>query len=710
MAWQFTKRDQEALCVGRQQAYYPPPWKRWLSVSACAAATVLLGLGSAKAQTGSAPFVFEGDVLRIEAPEWTSSHDHLVAEPAYIDVVQDVKAHIGGDIKPVPGSPNGLYKLGGGTLRLSGTNTYRGSTRLWQGSLHIDGPAVFGAFGGIETVKGTQLEYSPGINISRPLTVRDAAVDDMPPVVPYTPVAAPAGMDDVLRWRVGAGAATHSGLLQGNGAFVKLGEGLLDITGDAMAYTGQARVAEGALAVNEIFSGSVLVHNGARLQGVGEVGAVHIQAGGVLAPGNYVSPVSDTDGGALTIKGNALFEPGSRFQVVAWPTGEATTVQVGGTALLGGEVAVLAQNGLWKTSSSYDILQAGGGLGGTQFASVASDLAFLTPALSYSADTVTLTLERNDVPLDDAGETPDEKDVGKVIDEDTPGGKANPDLHDKVAGLDKDSAGWALGQLSGNWNASVLSSVWEDSRFVREAVLRRAMASPGHGPVRRRVMAVPSVFVSGTTPPGRAGAAAPHAKPASDPSFTGLGALRPWAELFHSDGNRRESNAVPGDTRRIDGLVLGAGLVATAYWEVGAVFGVQRSRLRRSQAAAGAEIETVHMGAHWAAQIPGLSLAVGAVHSLHRLSTHRQVLTGALRDALKARHRGQTTQVFGEVAWPLYEISLDAQAPTSTVTPSSTSGSTASSGPAVSPTAITTATAMRSASPSPTSTSTTGSG
>ncbi|HUH86995.1 MAG TPA: autotransporter outer membrane beta-barrel domain-containing protein, partial [Pusillimonas sp.] len=273
-------------------------------------------------------------------------------------------------------------------------------------------------------------------------------------------------------------------------------------------------------------------------------------------------------------------------------------------------------------------------------------------------------------------------------------------------GLDKDSAGWALGQLSGNWNASVLSSVWEDSRFVREAVLRRAMASPDHGPVRLRVTAVPSVLVSGTVASGRAGAAAPHAGPASSPSFTGHDTLRPWVELFHSNGQRGEFNAVPGDTRRIDGLVLGAALVAKTYWHVGAMLGVQRSRLRRSQATADAEIETAHVGAYWAGHVPGLNLALGAVYSLHRLTQHRQVLA----DALKARHRGQTTQIFAEVAWPLYETALDAPTPTSTVTPGSTSGSTASSGPAVSPTAITTATAMRSASPSPTSTSTTGSG
>jgi len=250
-------------------AYHPPPWRRLLGVAAYVAG---MAWGTeARAQMASAPFVFEGDVLRIETPGWESNRDYLIDASAYIEVADGVDAHIRGNIGAAFGSPNGLYKLGAGTLRLSGANSYRGSTRLLQGGLHVDGPSVFGLWGGIEAIRGTWLEYSPGIDVARPLIFSGLEIADMLPAGRYTPVAPPAGLEQVVGWKVEAGRAVHSGLLQGSASFVKLGDGVLDITGDAMAYTGAAQVAQGALAINEIFSGSVKVGAGARLQGVGSV-------------------------------------------------------------------------------------------------------------------------------------------------------------------------------------------------------------------------------------------------------------------------------------------------------------------------------------------------------------------------------------------------------------------------------------------------------
>src|SRR5690606_33237096 len=340
-------------------------------------------------------------------------------------------AHISGRIGAVPGSRAGLFKLGGGTLRLSGETSYQGSTRLLQGGLHVDGPRVFGVWGGIEAIRGTSLEYSDGVDVARPLTLNPQTIADYLPPSRYDEVTPPAGMEQVVRWKVNEGVAVHSGLLQGSAPFLKQGQGLLDIRGDAMAYTGSGRVAQGALAINEIFSGSVNVGAGARLQGTGLVGAVHVERGGTLAPGNAgfgaASPsmpgseAASAAIGTLNISRDIHFDPGSRFEVDATATGQSDTVWVGGKALLDGEVAVLARKGIWQASTSYEILSAQGGFEGTEFASVTTDLAFLTPSLSYNDGTVTLALARNDRPIEDVGETPDEEEVGSIIDEDVPG-------------------------------------------------------------------------------------------------------------------------------------------------------------------------------------------------------------------------------------------------------------------------------------------------
>jgi len=208
-------------------AYHPPPWRRWLGVVAFVAGMTGMTMGAKSwAQMASAPFVFEGEVLRIETPGWESSSDYLVDASAYIDVAQGINAHISGNIGAAYGSRNGLYKLGGGMLRLSGANSYMGSTRLLQGGLHVDGPQVFGMWGGIEALRGTVLEYSAGVDVGRPLAFSQLEVADYLAPGRYTDVAPPAGLEQVVGWKVSSGRAVHSGLLQGSAPFVKLGQGL----------------------------------------------------------------------------------------------------------------------------------------------------------------------------------------------------------------------------------------------------------------------------------------------------------------------------------------------------------------------------------------------------------------------------------------------------------------------------------------------------
>src|SRR5690606_15470511 len=52
--------------------------------------------------------------------------------------------------------------------------------------------------------------------------------------------------------------------------------------------------------------------------------------------------------------------------------------------------------------------------------------------------------------------------------------KDNQELHDKIVVMNRPQAKKALNQLSGSWAASVRSAMLEDSRFLREAVLRNA--------------------------------------------------------------------------------------------------------------------------------------------------------------------------------------------------------------------------------------------
>lgn len=602
-------------------------------------------------------------------------------------------------------------------MRLSGPVSYMGGTQLRQGGLHIDGSGVFSMRSFVEAIQGTSLIYSAGTDMPRPLTLLqfDPSLDI--PVAHYTAVTPPPGLEDAMAWRVESGTATHSGLLQGTLPFIKKGAGQLNISGDAMAYTGQATVLEGSLAINELFSGSVRVGTGTRLHGTGSVASVHLQGGSTLAPGNTLdvaaSPAHEI--GALRVTGDLHLEPGSRFEVDATPTGLADFVWVGGKALLDGEVSVLAQAGTWNEETAFPILSARDGFEGTQFDAVSSDLAFLIPGLQYSADTVTLTLKRNDISIGDVGDTPDETDVGEIIDEgggmpdatpdepdvaevvdeggdaagntpddtdvaevvdeggdvagDTPdetdvaevidegSGTADdtpplvaevpkePDLRDSMLALNREQARGALAQLTGSWHASVLSSVWDSSRFVREAVLHqsnemldRRAAGFGRGMARPQHVGYPS---------------SARLDPDADTAAGYERRLQTWLELFHSEKTRDSQSGILGDTRRIQGFVLGLAAELRPAWQLGAFIGAQQSSLSRENSAADARIYSTHMGLHFATHYLGWRLMVGAARSLHRFSTQREVLLGQWRDALSARYRGRTTQVFGEASLPM---------------------------------------------------------
>src|SRR3546814_8632823 len=166
-----------------------------------------------------------------------------------------------------------------------------------------------------------------------------------------------------------------------------------------MAYTGWFTVNQGTLAVDGLFWGPVQINDGARLQGEGQVGATTVMAGGSLASGN--------NPGGLKVHGDLVFRPGSRFDARVAPSGVGGSVGVTGRALLNGDVMALAQAGDWQASTRYTLLRAEGGFDGTRFASVATNMPFLSPSLEYDAQQVYLTLQRNGTDFEDWAEDSD---------------------------------------------------------------------------------------------------------------------------------------------------------------------------------------------------------------------------------------------------------------------------------------------------------------
>src|SRR5690606_4358854 len=130
-----------------------------------------------------------------------------------------------------------------------------------------------------------------------------------------------------------------------------------------------------------------------------------------------------------------------------------------GTATLtGGTVSVMPLAGNYNLTTDYTILTAAGGLGGTTFNNVNSNLAFLIPSLTYDVNNVFLRLTRNDVSFNSVAGTSNQVSVSSVINQlSTTNPAAIQAVLDQLFILTVDGANDAYDSLSGVQRANIQS-------------------------------------------------------------------------------------------------------------------------------------------------------------------------------------------------------------------------------------------------------------
>jgi autotransporter-associated beta strand protein len=245
-----------------------------------------------------------------------------------------------------------LIKYGAGTLTIAGNATYTGGTTINAGTL------VLGNGGASGSVIG---------NIVFCSNAADTTCD------PTTNKFLAFNRSDVYNF--GAN-------ITGPGQVVQAGSGTTILSG-TNTYTGPTTVDAGMLSVNGSITSDVTVNPLAILAGSGSVNNVGINAGGVLMPGD------GTPGSSLALSGNLAFQSGAIYLVQLSP---ATTsfASVSGTAALAGTVQANFTSGTYVIRQ-YDILHSGG-LNGTTFAGVTSNLPGFDLSMNYNASDVFLNL------------------------------------------------------------------------------------------------------------------------------------------------------------------------------------------------------------------------------------------------------------------------------------------------------------------------------
>ena len=466
---------------------------------------------------------------------------------------------------------------------------------------------------------------------------------------------------------LGSGTSTNNKLiLQGTGTannnFVSFnsldmqtGGGTWTLNGDSQV--GIATISNGVLEIGDTnhtsakLGGDVTVNSGGMLAGQGTViGNLNATASGFIRPG----AMNGTTPGTLTVSGNATFEGGSVFVVGANAAGQASKLAVEGTATLNNDarVQVTAQNGTYAPSTQYTILTAAGGLGSTTFSSVTSNLAFLTPTLSYDANGVFLTLALGTgtggtgAGFANVAQTPNQRAVAGAL-------ETSPSTNPLVTALlnqTADGARQAFDALSGEVYGSVHNSQAEEAQFARSAMLgrmRQASYAGTPGELGALGFAGPQLaYASASAAAAQASAypvkAAPYA-PSRDLTF--------WTQGFGGWGQSDGDGNAASLRSRFGGFLSGVDARFGEAWRAGFAAGYLRSDIKVDARASSAGIDSVQLGLYATGRLGAFNVRTGASYSLDDIDASRGISFAGFTDQTKARFHGNVGQVFGEVGY-----------------------------------------------------------
>lgn len=477
-----------------------------------------------------------------------------------------------------------LVKSGTGTLILSGTNTYTGGTLISSGTLQIGDGGTSGSIVGDVQNNGTLV-----FNLSS--------------------------------------TYNFPGSLTGAGAVVITGGGTVNFIG-ASGYSGTVSVSgsDFVLASGAVSNSSYLLESGATLSGAGTIAGLTVEAGGAVAPG--YSP------GTLTVAGNVTFAAGSVYTVDVTPSGEHDLILATGTATLqGGTVAVNATSKGYAPTSTITILHADGGVSGT-FASVTSNLAYLTPILGYDADDVFLTLQRNDISFASQALTPNQRTTAGAADA---LGWSN-ELYYALANLPVGASPAAFNLLSGEAYASVDTVIQQQSRYVRDAVgsrLMQSLSGPGVSPLAYGAGPQTAALGEGLTP-------------------------TLWAQGYGGWGNSFSNGNAATISSSIGGFLVGLDVAVAPNVRAGLFGGFSQSQFDVTDRASTGSMNNVDLGAYAGAQFGAFALRGGASYTWHDIQVQRSILFSGFSGSESGGYTLGTTQVFGEAGYRMtfgaYEV------------------------------------------------------
>lgn len=412
---------------------------------------------------------------------------------------------------------------------------------------------------------------------------------------------------------------------------VKQGSWTLSSSND---FSEGGEVRSGATLINQgSLLGNLRIDQGATYAGSGSVGGLDV-AGTLIA-----SPAQ----GAAHVTGNLNLRSGSTLSFGMEPNGAHAALQVGGSATLdGSHLAIQAGKGNWPWQSNVQVLNAKGGVSG-QFADVQSNFAFLTPTLSYGANSVDLQLTRNDVQFGDLAQSSNGRNVGGALQSQGSGA-----LYSALITSDAGNATQALEQLAGSSNASLSAATLAGSQQVGGAMLN-AVRQLGSSSLLAATERSDTPLLAATGVPS-------EARNLNDPNAAG----RLWVQGIGSHGKLDEHDQNGDLQQNTGGTLLGVDWAVTPEWRLGVLGGYSHTDLDGSGGVSG-DIDSWHLGAYALRQDGPLAVRLGAAYSSHDGESKRRVEFDGFSDRPKGDYDADSWQAFAETGYTMGSGRLSAE-------------------------------------------------
>lgn len=371
------------------------------------------------------------------------------------------------------------------------------------------------------------------------------------------------------------------------------------------------------------FGAQTRVHSGASLLNLGTLrGDVQVDAGATFSGGS--------------IGGNLNLQSGSTLALQLGASGVNNPLSVGGDVFLtGANLHISGLSASTPLSSSYQVLLAGGAIDGT-FANVSSDLAFLTPNVSIGANSVDMTLERNERSFAELAAGNNGRGAAQALQSQGSGA-----LHNAILFSNGQQLGSAFEQLSASSNASMMSASLNGSALVGGAMLGAMQQIGGSNNLQASLLREDG--------PQLAAAGVPSdARNLNDPRAEG----RLWLQGLGSHGKLDGSNGARDLSQDTRGAVLGADWALDASWRLGVLGGYARTDVDAGPSASN-DIDSLHVGVYALRQSGPLALRLGAAYSRHDNSGKRQVQFAGFSDRLRADYDADSQQAFAELGYQM---------------------------------------------------------